>query len=128
MPTLRIRDLFEDRYLAFDLRDLLRVLGPAAIDANWKCKVDECISIEGVDTLELEAEFNKPTVINGRDLIELAASTRQVIDGIFEGFEPESNVPWVKLEAIDSSFWEVTADNSVLDRFRDHFRDLEMIT
>jgi len=125
MPTLRIRDASEDRYLSFDLQDLLRVLGQHAIKASWKCKVDECISIDGMDSVKLESEFNRPTAIKGRDLIQLAASTRQAIDGIFEGFEPGSNVPWVKLEAIDSSYWEVTATESVLNRFRDHFRNFE---
>jgi len=78
-----------------------------------------------MDSVKLESEFNRPTAIKGRDLIQLAASTRQAIDGIFEGFEPGSNVPWVKLEAIDSSYWEVTATESVLNRFRDHFRNFE---
>ena len=125
MPTLRIKDLSEDSYLAFDLRDLLRVLGDATMDLWWKCTVDECIPVEGMPSLE--DRFNKPAVIKGGDLLVLAASTRQVIDGIFEGFQSGSNIPWVKLEAIDSSYWEVTANDGVLERFHDHFHDVELV-
>ena len=125
MPTLRIKDLFEDRYLAFDLKDLLLVLGHEAGDLSWKCDVEWCIAVD--DTATLEDQFNGPSAIKGDDLLELAVNTRQVVDGVFEGCKAGSRTPWVKLEAIDSSYWEVTADEVVIDRFRRHFRNVEVV-
>jgi hypothetical protein len=51
-----------------------------------------------------------------------------VIDGVFEAFHCGENIPWIKLEAFDSSYWEVVSpDPAELSRFESHFRDVERI-
>ena len=128
MKTLRISDVEEGRYLAFDLRDLLQVLGERAAAARWVCSVEECIGVEDNASYRLEEQYNNPAGVSGTRLCELAEGTRQVIDGIFEAFEDVESSPWIKLEAVDSTYWEVTAADAVLDQFRFRFRRTELVS
>ncbi len=51
-----------------------------------------------------------------------------MIDGAFEAFHGGEDTPWLKLEAIDSTYWEVFARDSLdLSRFESHFRKVERI-
>jgi hypothetical protein len=125
MNTLRISDLEEGRYLAFDLRDLLEVLGERSVAARWVCCVEECIPFEDNSSIQLEEQYNNPEGMPGARLVTLAKETVQVIDGVFEAFEGASFL--VKLVAVDSSYWEVTAEDDVLDRFRLRFRKTELV-
>jgi hypothetical protein len=124
MKTLRISDL-EAGYLAFDLRELLEVLGERSVAARWVCRVEETVSFDGYSSIQLEEQYNNPGGMSGARLYRLAKGTRQVIDGVFEAFEGASL--WVKLVAVDSSYWEVTADDDALDQFRLRFRQTELV-
>lgn len=127
MTGIRIKDLTDGRYLAFDLREVLMALGPRAEKSQWLCDVEECISIEGVEYLEEKYNTGRP--ISGVTMIELAALTRQIIDGVFQAFDTNADQPWVIVEAIDSSYWEVrTDDQAALKSLRDKFHDVEPIS
>jgi hypothetical protein len=125
MKTLRISDLAERGYLAFDLNDLLEVLGERSGAARWVCCVEWCIPLEDNSAIQLEEQYNNPEGMSGALLLTLAKQTRQVIDGVFEAFEEASL--WVKLVAVDSTYWEITADDDLLDRFRLRFRKTELV-
>jgi len=124
MPTIRIRDL-RSGCLAFDLADLLELLGDALYSSRWRCSVDECISAPGARP-DLEATYNQRDWLSGAEIIELARETSQVIDGHFEAFTESNAEPWVTFEAIDSSYWELSAPTSdVLAQFESHFQSVE---
>jgi len=125
---LRIKDLAEGRYLAFDLRDLLSVIGPAVESSQWRCTDLWCIPIEPVGEGELEPQYDTGSLISGSTLTTLAARTRQVIDGEFRAHRgtPTSEHPWLVIRAVDSSFWEVFSDDdSVLQQLRTRFHDVQ---
>jgi hypothetical protein len=127
MPGIRIRDLTERGFLAFDLADLLDLLGDPARTSIWRCSVEECISSENARPY-LEDAYNTPQTLTGAELAALARETRQVIDGRFEAFRRGANTPWIRLEAIDSTCWEVFApDSTDLSRLELHFREVERI-
>jgi hypothetical protein len=118
------KDLHDGHYLAFDLRDILTALGPRVGKSQWRCDVEECISIEGIEYLE--EKYNVSTPIPGKTLIELANITRRMIDGTFQAFDSNADLPWVIIEAIDSSYWEVrTDDQAALESLRKKFHDIE---
>jgi hypothetical protein len=126
MRGVRIRDLAEGKYLAFDLKEILHCLGPRARKSDWLCSVEECIGHGDTDTLE--ASFNSGTRIPGTRFSALANQTRQIVDGVFQAFDPGASSPWVRVEAIDSSYWEVFSDDpKILSMISNAFKDVEPI-
>src|SRR5262245_43390510 len=124
MHGIRIRDLKEG-VLAFDLVDLLEVLGLSVRSSTWKCNVEWCISVEDARP-NLEAAYNASKRLTGTQLLTLAAETRQIIDGSFEAFRPGEDGPWIALEAIDSTYWEVrSSDERELTAFKARFEKVQ---
>ena len=122
-PTIRVKDLAEAGYLDFDLEDLLDLLGNPASNSIWKCQVDEVTSKDL--PVNLVTAFNS-SEHDGRTLMRLAAITRQVIDGKFEGRDCHSQTPWICLTAVDSSYWEVWASNeSCFEPLKKRFSHIE---
>jgi hypothetical protein len=125
MRGIRIRDMSPKGFLAFDLRDLLRVAGARAVTSQWICSgvwatPKECAA---GNPLERFAEARQP--VSGRELAAAADQTQQVIDGLFTAVEHGSE-PWLRIEAIDSSCWEVfTSDEELLGRMRATFSATE---
>ena len=111
MIGIRISDYTEQGVLAFDLADLLVLLGDSARTSRWRCSVEACISAEHGRPY-LEDAYNKPDALTGTELLGLARETLQVIDGTFEAFHHGENTPWIKLVAFDSTYWEVFALDS----------------
>jgi hypothetical protein len=123
MPTIRIKDM-NDGCLAFDFEDLLELPGRQALQSVWRCKVEGAIS--KALPINLADAFNAHEGHDGLMFKKLASETRQVIDGVFEAFNLQSESPWVRLEAIDSSYWEVWAtDENILKPLRARFTDVE---
>lgn len=127
MKGLRIKDLRDDRCLAFDLKDLLAAIGPSAKSAFWRCTELWCLPEEPNEEGMLEALYDTGTRIHGGEMVALADRTRQVIDGTFQGYrELVERDPWVVLRAVDSSWWEVfSVDEPVLTKLRVRFHDVE---
>jgi hypothetical protein len=118
--------------LSVDLIGLLRALGPAASSAWWRARTRVWyIAAEGVILPALEEHESGGRWMSGSDLIAVGERLHQVVDGVIEGVggaaAPQENdaEPWVVLRAVDSSWWEVYADDSqVLRTLRDCFRDV----
>jgi hypothetical protein len=124
MPGIRIRDASDDGVLAFDLVDLLDVLGDAGQLATWKCSVEDCTLRDGARQ-DLEAALNAPDGINGSMLSILAADLHQVVDGLFVAFQPGAEVPWITFEAVDSTYWEIiTSHPTLLAQFAGRFKSV----
>lgn len=126
-PGVRIRGKTGDAPLDFDRIDLLRALGEPARLSTWRCSVEECVPA-GPEHDDFEKIYNRPEGLAGPEFIDLAARTLQVIDGAFETFLPGEASPWIKLEAIDSCYWEVfTSNPSLLSGLDSRFRGIERI-
>jgi hypothetical protein len=127
MAGIRIHDLTDEHVLAFDLADLLETLGKEAELSAWTCSVGECLAQDGART-ELEDAYGARPRLAGAEILALAAETLQVVDGVFEAFRPGERQPWLRLEAIDSTYWEVFApDAADLAALRARFREVEPI-
>jgi len=122
MPAVRIHDLQPDRrVLAVDLRHVISVLGDRALLSFWRVRD---VWATGDATEELEA-LDEGAAISGRRLLELSQRVVQIIDGVFSAFESDSPLPWVVVEARDSSFYAVHSDeDSVLAAVRHSFHSV----
>jgi hypothetical protein len=124
LQTLRIFDL-KGRVLAFDLRDLLDLLAPLSLEAEWVVSAikpgelwPESLEATGEAGERLEILAQRNALISGVDLAALAKTTVQVIWGEFVGLLPVTlDNKWGIIRAFDSSFYEVTScDEEVLKK------------
>ncbi|WDZ75177.1 hypothetical protein PWG15_11130 [Ensifer adhaerens] len=129
MKTLRVYGPPET-VLPFDLRDFLQLLAPHSLRASWRVSaVDTGYSWfeatgPGGDVLETMARSGER--VGGKDLAAAANDTRQVIWGAFCGSLPTApDQLWVRIRAIDSTFYEVTTDDeTVLGKIEATFDDV----
>ncbi|MGO4563164.1 hypothetical protein [Mesorhizobium sp. 2RAF21] len=134
MATLRIYDL-KQHALALDLRHLLDLLAPRALQADWKVSTIKSsephhawFEATGDGGEQLEVLAQEDTRLSGPDLAALAKNTRQVIWGEFVGSFPNTQDDmWVTIRAIDSTFYEVSSsDETVLKRIKSFFKDVRL--
>jgi len=132
MATLRIYDL-KERVLALDLRDLLQLLAPRSLEANWIVSTvkssqpgHEWFEATGEGGEQLEGLAQDNAWLSGSDLAALAKNTRQVIWGEFVGSAPtQSDKIWVIIRAVDSTFYEIdTDDEAVLSKISSTYKDV----
>lgn len=132
MTALRVYDL-RDHVLAFDLRDLLRLLAPRSLEARWVVSTVKSsrpghewfeATGEGGERLEVLAQGDGQ--LSGSEFAALAENTRQVIWGEFVGSAPtQSDKPWVIIRAVDSTFYEIDSeDEAVLDKISSTYKDV----
>jgi hypothetical protein len=122
MNAVKIRDLESGRnVLAVDLRHVFSALGSRALDSEWRVRG---VWAEGAAEAELNA-FDGNELVSGQRLATLAQNVIQVIDGEFSAFDPGNKVPWVIVEAVDSSYYTVRSDDTnVLAKIRSAFGDV----
>lgn len=129
MATLTIHDR-RDSALAFDLRDILRVLAPLSLKAAWTIRNPDGSDFEatGEGGSRLEALASASAQIGGGELIAIADNTAQVIWGDFIGALPgDLDGKWITIRAVDSSFYEVeTMDQACIERITSRFRDVRI--
>ncbi|RYF21659.1 MAG: hypothetical protein EOO77_05625 [Oxalobacteraceae bacterium] len=129
MDKIRIFDL-RNRVLAFDLRDVLRVLAPRSFAAKWTIKAPDTWSFEatGAGGERLEELAEMLAQIDGSELAAIADATVQVIWGDFVGaLSDDSTQPWLIIRAVDSSFFEIeTSDESALAAIKSAFKDVRI--
>jgi hypothetical protein len=126
MATVRIFDLHERGYLAFDLRDLIRLLAPRSLSATWivVSPYESEFEATGEGGVKLGKLAEKRAAIAGTDLAAIAGKTDQVIWGEFVGSLP-SNPNWVVIRAFDSTYYEVTtSDDWILSKLQTTFKDV----
>jgi hypothetical protein len=117
MTTLRIYDYRDNGGLAVDLGDLIDLLAPRSLEANWTVSpvtlndpelgpVDEFMMAGPCDPGEdqLEQVAASGLSVRGPKLAEAAHEAWQVIWGQFTAFLPERSDAWVIIRAIDSTF------------------------
>ena len=122
MTALSIRDRALNGTLALDLLDLLRLAGPSVATTQWTCR-----GVEAVGSLadDLHRASDHGEIVDGRDLLRLAAGVSQVIDGEFQSVSAPSARPWLRILAIDSTeFVVITSDAGVLARIRAAYHEV----
>ena len=130
MAKIMIRDL-DKGILAFDLRDLLRVVAPQSLTAVWTISSSDESSFEatGAGGMRLEELAESSSTIGGDELLVLADDTVQVIWGNFVGKLPQNpHEEWLTIRAFDSSFYEVeSSDEASIARLVSHFGDVRFV-
>ena len=90
------------RVLSFDLKDLLELFKHEINDSMWLCEYVEATATSSPNVEELA---NNNELVSSCHLVCAAKNTNQVIDGVFRAVS--DNIEWLRIEAIDSSYWEV---------------------
>jgi hypothetical protein len=124
MPTIRISDIGDDGCLAFDLAELLALIGDQAAKSSWVCSVESVVPKTGAKYLDraLVGTHTFP----GAVLVQLASNTLQILEGTFRAFRLGEHSPWVTLEAFDTTWWEVSSHDTVLlESISSHFKNVE---
>jgi len=129
MEKLAIYDL-DGFCLAFDLRDVLRVLAPRSLAATWTIRTPDAWSFEatGAGGARLEELAEVSGQISGDELLAVADDTVQVIWGDFAGALPDDpNREWLIVRAVDSSFFAIeTSDQAALAAIKSSFKDVRV--
>jgi hypothetical protein len=134
MATLRIYDT-RQQVLAFDLRDILHLLAPMALQVTWTVSTvkssepdHDWFEATGEEGKRLEALAQADTRLSGVELTALAEKTRQVIWGEFIA-SPSSGTDerWIIVRAVDSTFYEITTfDEAVIKVIKSSFKDVRI--
>ena len=133
MTWLRISDKSEC-VLTFDLRDVLRALGPDALGWTWTVSAVEETGEEpwatGEGAVELEALERSGERVAGSRLVRIARDVQQTIWGEFRAHRDRTSAePFVRVVAFDSACFEVwCSDDGVIARLRAAFGDTEPIS
>lgn len=107
--------------LAFDLIDILKLIGEKAFLSTWKIFNVECI---GEEAETLHNISDRGMHISGNILFSISSNLIQVINGEFEAYF-EGDSPWLIIKAIDSSEYDVkTDDNNIITKMKNSFSDV----
>jgi len=112
----------DERFLSFDLTDILSLCGERALSSAWLCSNVEAI---GPGAEKLHAICDAQRTIAGIELISLASGISQTIDGYFYAWEPAADFPWLFIRAVDGEEFAVaTTEHELLEAIRRRFRDV----
>ncbi len=130
MPSIRIQDKKQrnsGRFLSFDLKDILAVIGEPTLKSKWRCTKVWCIRVIDGEPMSFR---DKRFKLSGEELTDFASKAAQVIDGRFEAkSEGATKHPWLIIVAFDSTFYEVWSSKSwVIEKLKDHFDDVTDIS
>ncbi|MBC6476896.1 MAG: hypothetical protein GDA56_02960 [Hormoscilla sp. GM7CHS1pb] len=109
--------------LAVNLIDILEQLGSAIATTEWKISDVECIGQEA-DLLHEISDTQR--IVSGITLLQIARNIIQVIDGTFAGYQINKSEPWIIIEAVDSSAYDVDSnEETILTKLRQRFINVE---
>ena len=128
MRVVEIRDVADHVFPTLD--EVLKALPERARRSTWT--VSSYIDTDGESyfwlggggTDELDAIADSGRQLTGETFAALAQATSQVIWGSFAGYDEGEPAPWIRLHAIDSTFWrcetnDVAAQQALMLRFND---------
>ncbi len=125
MKTISILDKIDrgdSQVLAFDVHDILRLLGSVVMELEWQMIGLEC-SGENADSLHRLCDG--AVRVTGEELMRLTQPRLQTIDGEYQGFRPDAGDPWIVIRAVDSSCFDVECmDPQVLNELAGKFHDV----
>ena len=125
MQGLKIKDLKQTElggFLNFDLEEIFSAIGNPVIVSTWRCHNVECTGENAERLYELSEEGES---VSGKELVEIVAGIFQTIDGEFEAYRDGKEDPWLVVNAVDSSWFEVfSVDSAVLESIKSSFQDV----
>lgn len=122
MRGVTITDRTEDNFLAINLVDILHQIGSSIEETEWEISALECF---GTAADKLHQIADRKARVPGKILWQLAENLTQVIEGVFIGYRNDHLNPWIVIEAVDSSAYDVQSDSEdVLKRMRQHFKQV----
>jgi hypothetical protein len=125
MQGLKIKDLRQTElggFLNFDLEEIFSAIGNPVIVSTWRCHNVECTGENAERLYELSEEGES---VSGKELVEIVAGIFQTIDGEFEAYRDGKEDPWLVVNAVDSSWFEVfSVDSAVLESIKSSFQDV----
>jgi hypothetical protein len=125
MKGLKITDSRQTElggFLKFDLKEVFSAIGDPVSVSTWRCHNVECIGENAERLHELSEEGQS---VSGKELVQIVAGIFQTIDGEFEAYRDGKEDPWLVVNAVDSSWFEVlSADSAVLESIKSSFQDV----
>ncbi len=120
MPTIRI-GAGDSHRLSFDLRHVLTAMRAHASASFWEVSgvalYKEALDVTGPGADQLEVLAASGERVSRAVLLGIAKKVHQVIWGEFRAYAKRtSQEPHIIVRAIDSSFYEITGDDWLLDR------------
>ncbi|MBP0021155.1 MAG: hypothetical protein J7647_26835 [Cyanobacteria bacterium SBLK] len=126
MKGLEITDTTEDNFLSVDLFEILTQIGSLVEESEWYLADLECFGESAEEMMDLA---DNKTHISGQKMLELSAQLTQIIDGIFTGHQQDREHPWIVIQSIDSSAYEVfSTDQTTLSNIKQHFKNVREIS
>jgi hypothetical protein len=119
---IKVADLTSSGGLSFDLIDLVSLLGERGLRSSWRAF--DVWSVQEGDDGHFEDLCQTGQLIPGAEFASALKHVMQVIDGRFEAFEEGREEPWVVVEAIDSSYFLLHAEEDILQKARARFRSV----
>ena len=129
MKGLKIKDSRKTElgaFLTFDLKEIFSAIGDPVSVSTWRCHNVECTGENAQRLYEVSEEGES---ISGKELVQIVAGIFQTIDGEFEAYRDGKEDPWLVVNAVDSSWFEVLSmDSAVLERIRSSFQHVSELT
>ena len=129
MQGLKIKDFRQTElgsFLNFDLKEIFSAIGDPVTVSTWKCHNVECTGENAERLYELSEEGYS---VSGKELVAIVAGIFQTIDGEFEAYRDGKEDPWLVVNAVDSSWFEVfSVDSAVLESIRSRFQDVSELS
>jgi hypothetical protein len=123
MFGVTIFDHTDNGVLSLDLKDILQLLGSQAESSEWE--ISQVEALDGFGAEALHGLADKKARVPGQELVRLASNVTQIIDGIFRGYQKDEREPWIVIQAVDSSAFDVQSDNNdVIRQIRQQFRSV----
>jgi hypothetical protein len=122
MFGVTILDHSDNGVLSLDLKDIL-LLGSQAESSEWE--ISQVEALDEVEAEELHCLADKGARVPGQRLIRLASAVTQIINGIFRGYQKGESEPWIVIQAVDSSAFDVQCNKKdVIHQIRQQFRNV----
>jgi hypothetical protein len=112
MTSVTFRSWQDDHYLS--LWEILTALGSLVENLQWRVQIEELAPGPGASRLEAIAA---DATLDTRELLDASRGDVQVIDGLLSGFKAgEARFPYLTIRAVDSTWWDVDADDEAVAR------------
>jgi hypothetical protein len=116
--------------LNFDLKEILSSIENSSKTYNWLLSYYEFVAFRNPNTqannLIIETKENTPLKILWEDLVLIAQAVLQTENMLLEGTDDKT---FVKIEAIDTSFWEIETNNQlIIESINKDFKSVEQIS
>ena len=132
MKALELWDLKDHRFLS--LSEVLAPLPGRAVGSYWD--ITGFIGPDGAPYFEVGYDGDEGisrladtgTRVSGRNLVQLAGSSSQVIWATLSGYDSREAIqPWIALHAVDSTFWRCeTRDIGTRQALMKAFNDVRL--